>query len=117
MTEDRLKAILERLPKREAKEGRPKPDRKTLKRLYVDQGLSIRDIAAKLALHPHTVHYHLRRYGIETRTAAKRSTLRNYRTETLERGVKEKGLRGYAQELGVHENTLRHYLRGVMTSK
>ena len=41
MTEDRLKAILERLPKREAKEGRPKPDRKTLKRLYVDQGLSM----------------------------------------------------------------------------
>ncbi len=88
-----------------------KPDKKTLERLYIDQSLSIRDIAAKLGLHPHTIHYHLRRYGIETRGNEKRSTLRAYRIETLEKGISEKGLRGYARELGVHENTLRHYLK------
>jgi len=88
-----------------------KADRKTLTRLYVDQGLSLREIARRLGLHPGTIHYHLRRQGIETRAQAKRSRLRAYRLETLERGVREKGLRAYARELGVHENTLRHYLK------
>ena len=88
-----------------------KPDKKTLTRLYVDQNLSLREIAEKLALHPHTVHYHIIRYGIETRPPAKRSGLRKMRLETIEKGVREKGVRGYALELGVHENTLRHYLK------
>ena len=89
------------------------PDKKTLTRLYVDQGLSLRAIAEKLGVHPGTAHYYLKRAGIETRGNAKRSKLRTYRLETLEKGVREKGVRGYAQELGVHENTLRHYLKGV----
>jgi DNA-binding CsgD family transcriptional regulator len=117
MTEDRLKDILDRLPKRKAEEVPLKTDRKTLKRLYVGRGLSIREIASRLGLHPHTVHYHLRRYGIETRTGAKRSALRKVKLETLEEGVKEKGVRGYARELGVHENTLRRYLREVKSPK
>jgi len=86
-------------------------DRKTLKRLYVDQGLSIREVAAKLGLHPHTIHYHLRRYGIETRPPAKRSMFRKMKTETLLREVAEKGVRGYARELGVPEGSLRYYLK------
>ena len=88
-----------------------KPDKKTLTRLYVDQGLSVREIASRLGLHPGTIHYHLRRYEIETRPQAKRSELRKYRLETLEKGIREKGVRGYARELGIHENTLRHYLK------
>ena len=88
-----------------------KPDKKTLTRLYVDQGLSLREIAEKLGLHQTTVHYHLKRYGIEARDNAKRSRLRTYRLETLEKGIREKGVRGYARELGIHENTLRHYLK------
>jgi predicted transcriptional regulator len=87
------------------------PDRKTLKRLYVDQGLSIREVALKLDYHPDTIHYHLRRLGIETRPPAKRSALRKMKTETLLRGVAEKGLRGYARELEVPEGTLRYYLK------
>ena len=34
-----------------------KPDKKTLARLYVDQGLSVREIAGRLALHPDTIHF------------------------------------------------------------
>jgi len=88
-----------------------KPDKKTLTRLYVDQGLSLRAIAEKLGVHPGTAHYYIKRAGIPARDNAKRSKLRGYRLETLEKGVREKGVRGLAQELGVHENTLRHYLK------
>jgi len=88
-----------------------KPDKKTLTRLYVERGLSLREIAERLSLHADTIHYHLRRYGIEARSRAKRSQLRKYRLQTLEKGIKEKGVRGYARELGIHENTLRHYLK------
>jgi DNA-binding CsgD family transcriptional regulator len=94
-----------------------KPDKKTLIRLYVDQGLSIREIASRLGLHADTVHYHLKRYGIGARPQAKRSQLRNYRLGTIEKGIREKGVRGYAKELGIHENTLRHYLRGLKSDK
>lgn len=88
-----------------------KADKKTLTRLYIDQALSLREIAEKLGLHPDTVHYHLKRHGIETRGNAKRSGLRKLRLETIEKGVRDKGVRGYAKELGIHENTLRHYLK------
>jgi len=88
-----------------------KPDKKTLTRLYVDQGLSVREIASRLGLHPGTIHYHLKRYGIKTRSQAKRSELRKYRLDSLEKGIREKGVRGYARELGIHENTLRYYLK------
>jgi len=117
MTEDRLKEVLERIPKRAPKEPRAKPNKRTLKRLYVERGFSIREIANRLKLHPHTIHYHLRRYGIETRPPAKRSALRKIKLETLERNVKKKGVRGYAGELGIHENTLRYYLRGARAPK
>jgi len=88
-----------------------KADKKTLTRLYVDQGLSLREIAERLGLHADTIHYHLRRHEIEIRPQAKRSQLRKYRLGTLEKGIREKGVRGYAKELGIHENTLRHYLK------
>jgi len=90
-----------------------KPDKKTLTRLYVTQGLSLREISERLSLHPDTIHYHLKRYGIEARPQAKRSRLRKFRLNTLEKGIREKGVRGYALELGIHENTLRHYLKGA----
>jgi len=94
-----------------------KPNKKTLTRLYVERGLSLREISERLGLHADTIHYHLKRYGIETRPQAKRSQLRKYRLETLEKGIKEKGVRGYAKELGIHENTLRHYLKGTRGQK
>jgi len=119
MTEDRLKAILERIPKKAPEPERtgPRPDKRTLKRLYLERSLSIREIAAKLGLHPHTIHYHLRRYGIAARPRAKRSELRKIRPETLAKNVTELGVRGYASKLGIHENTLRDYLKRLKTPK
>lgn len=87
------------------------PDRKALKRLYVVQGLSVREIASRLGLHPGTVHYWLKKRGIETRTRAKRSCLGRLKLSTLEAGVKAQGIRGYARVLGIDESTLRHHLR------
>lgn len=94
-----------------------KPDRKTLKRLYEDQGLSLREIGRRLGLTFQTVHYHLEREGILRRSGTKRSRLRGTRLEVLEAGVREKGVRGYAVDLGVHENTLRNYLKKAREAK
>lgn len=93
-----------------------KPDRKTIKRLYVTRGLSLREIAEKLGVHHATVKYYLKKYGIAARPKASRSALRKFKLEALERGIKEKGVRGYARELGIHENTLRYYLKKAKTA-
>jgi transposase-like protein len=95
--------------------GRPKypikPDVNTLKKLYMEQLKSIREVARELSLHPDTVHYWLKKYGIPTRTMAKRSKLLKISTSELKEGVKEKGIRGYAKELGVNASTLSRFLK------
>ena len=84
-----------------------KADKKTVTRLYVDQGLSLREIAERLGVHPGTAHYYLKRHGIEARDNAKRSALRAYRLETLEKGIREKGLRGLYEGLQVVSHRIR----------
>jgi transposase len=105
----------------DAKPGRPKigknPRKVELQRLYAREGKSIREIAAHLGLHPDTIHYWLKKYDIKTRSMAKRSKLRKYKRSTLEKGIKEYSIRGYAKELGVHENTLRNYLKSIKDNK
>jgi len=98
---------------KQQKEHKGSPDKKTLRRLYIERGLSIREVANRLSLHADTVHYWLKKHGIETRDQAKRSRLRKHKLSTLEGGIKKHGVRGYARELGVHENTLRHFLKGA----
>ena len=101
--------------------GRPaigrKPDKKDLVRFYEKELKSIRDIAGQLGLHPDTIHYWLKKYGIKTRSMAKRSKLRKYKRSTLEKGIMEYGIREYAERLGVHENTLRNYLKSLEEGK
>jgi hypothetical protein len=53
----------------------------------------------------------LQEYGIEIRTNKRRSSLKKYKLSELDKGVKAKGIRGYARELGVDESTLRHHLK------
>ncbi len=105
----------------DAKQGRPKickkPSKVELRILYSREGKSIREVAACLGLHPDTIHYWLKKYGIETRSNIKRSELRKYKLFTLEKGIKEYGIRGYAKQLGVHENTLRNYLKSVKEAR
>jgi predicted DNA-binding protein YlxM (UPF0122 family) len=103
----------------EVKRGRPvkanKPSKSELNRLYVKESKSIREIADILNCSKDMVYRSLKEYGINTRTRGlgkkRQSRLSKYKIDTLEEGIKEKGLRGYAKELGVHENTLRHYIK------
>lgn len=101
----------------EVKRGRPPagpaPSKANLVKLYVKEERSVRDVAIALGCSKDAVHRGLRKYGIETRPPAKRSALRKIKLETLERNIKEKGIRGYARELGIHENTLRYYLKKI----
>ena len=87
------------------------PDKKTLKRLYEVQGWTAREVGAFFGLDHRTILYHLRRFEIPVRPRTRRSALSRYKTETLLQGIREKGLRGYAREIGVPEGTLRYYLK------
>lgn len=95
--------------------GRPstgkQPAKEDLVHLYVREGKSIREIAEILGCKKDVVHYWLKKYGIETRTKAKRSKLLKYSLSELKEGIKKKGIRGHARELGIDESTLRHHLQ------
>jgi predicted transcriptional regulator len=97
-----------------AKRGKPpigsKPSKKVLRRLYVKEARSIREIADLKGCTKDMVARALKEYEIEARTNAKRSNLRKYSIERLESGVKRMGIRGLAREMGVDESTLRHHL-------
>lgn len=88
-----------------------KPGRERLDKLYIRESRSIRDIAEILGCKEDAVHHWLKKYGIETRIMAKRSKLLKYDLSELKAGIKEKGIRAYARELGVDESTLRHHTR------
>jgi transposase len=98
-----------------AKRGRPftgrTPSRESLITLYSKEGKSIRDIGEALKCSKDIVARALKTYGIEARANASRSRLRTIELATLEEGVREKGIRGYARELGVTDGTLRHHLK------
>jgi transposase-like protein len=101
----------------EVKRGKPsishKPSKAELKRLYVRESKSIREVAGILGCSKDIVYRCLKEYGIELRPGYNRSKLRKFKLSVLEQGVRDKGVRGYAKELGIHENTLRYYLNGV----
>ena len=84
-----------------------------LKKLYIKESRSIREVAEILGCSKDMVYRTLHEYKIELRPGFNRSKLRKYRLSDIEEGIREKGVRGYAKERGVHENTLRYYLRGV----
>ena len=100
---------------RQVKRGRPStgtmPEKYDLVKLYVQESRSIREIAEMLGCKKDVVHYWLKKYGIETRTMAKRSKLLKYSLSELKEGVKIRGIRGFSRELGVDESTLRHHLQ------
>lgn len=87
-----------------------KPTKTELRRLYISESKSIREVAEILGCSKDMVYRTLKEYRIARRSNACRSKLRKYKLITLEKGIQEKGLRGFAAELGVHKNTLRHYL-------
>lgn len=106
---------IEEVAGQQAKKGRPsigkKPPKNKLIKLYVSESRSIREIATILGCTKDMVYRSLQEYGIETRINKRRSKLKDIKQSTLESGVKMKGIRGYARELGVDESTLRHHLK------
>jgi len=105
---------------RERKRGRPPsgsaPSKNILLRLYTEEEKSIREIAESLNCTKDMVARTLKAHGIAARTNASRSRLRTIKLAILEEGVREKGIRGYARELGVTEGTLRHHLKARKNS-
>lgn len=99
----------------DVKPGRPKisknPNKIELQRLYAKDGKSIRQIAAHLGLHPDTIHYWLKKYGIKTRSKARKSRLLGISLGEIERNLAKLGIRGYARKLGLSEGTIRHHLK------
>lgn len=96
------------------KKGRPfleRPKKRDLKRLYVKEGKSAREISRILGCSKDLIYRALREYGIEVRTSARQSILLKYHLADLKAAVKEKGIRGYARELGVNPSTLLHHLK------
>ena len=99
----------------EVKRGRPPagpaPSKAELVKLYVQEGRSVRDVAALLGCSKDAVHRALAGYGIDARSNARRSQLRTIPLRDLKAAVREKGIYGYAKELGIDEGTLRHHLK------
>ena len=67
--------------------GRPsvgkRPDKKKLKRLYIEESKSIREVAEVLGSSKDMVYRCLKEYGIELRPGFNRSKLRKYKLSVL----------------------------------
>ena len=88
-----------------------KPRKTELRKLYIKESKSIREVAEVLGCSKDMVYRSLEEFGIETRTNKRRSKLKDIKFSTLDMEIKRKGIRGYARELGVDESTLRHHYK------
>ena len=74
--------------------GRPstgiKPGKEELLNLYTQESRSIREMAEILECKKDVVHYWLKKYGIKTRTMAKRSKLLKYSLSGCKRGLRQR---------------------------
>lgn len=97
------------------KTGRPPsgamPTRAVLVRLYVKDGQAIRDVAAAIGCSRDMVHRALKHYGIQARTRAKRSRLRDVNLALILADIKTKGVSATARALNVDRTTLRHHVK------
>lgn len=99
----------------EVKRGRPPagkaPSKADLNKLYVNEGRSIRDVAAALGCSKDMVLRTLRKYNISIRPRVRKSALLEYPLRQLHAGIRDKGLRGFARDLGVSPGTIIHHLQ------
>lgn len=84
-----------------------------LRRLYIDRGLSIREVAAVLGLSEATIRRRLKAAGIPARSMAKRSRLRTLDQARLFADIAELGVDKTAKKWGIFERTLKRYLAGL----
>jgi transposase len=107
---ERYAAILS--GQKNGKTGRPplpRPPAQDLKRLYVREGRSIREIAGMMNMTRDTIRRALREAGIERRSRARRSRLRRVPIETIELTIREHKMKKAAAILGVGLRTLQDY--------
>jgi len=88
-----------------------KPGRTVLRRLYVKETRSIREIANLQVCTKDMIARALKEYGIEARTNASRSQLRAIPLGELETTIRDRGISGTARQLGIAEGTIRHHLK------
>jgi len=105
----------------EVRRGRPstgkKPSKIELKKLYVEESMSIREVAEQLECSKDMVFRYLKEYEIKTREHVKKSKLWKYSIEKLEKEIETKGIRGFARELGINESTLRYHIKKARKKK
>lgn len=98
-----------------AKRGKPafgkRPEKAELKKLYVKESKSIREIAETLGCSKDMVYRALKEYGIERRPHTWGPRLERHDLEFLRETVNKKGYRKGAKELGVDKSTLYRYLK------
>ena len=102
--------------RQEVKRGKPalgeKPSKTELKKLYIKESRSVRDIAGILGCSKDMVYRALKEYGIQRRKQfEKRSALKDYDLLQLLKEIKTKGYKQVAQGLGVHNTTLRRFIK------
>lgn len=99
----------------EPRRGKPsigeKPSKIVLKKLYIKESKSIRDIADILGCSKDMVYRALKEYDIERRPHTWKPRLLQYDLGFIRGTVKKKGYRKGAQELGVDKATLYRYLK------
>ena len=88
-----------------------KPNKTYLKKLYINESKSIRQIAKVMGCSKDMVYRSLHEYEIQIRPNKRRSSLEKYDISLLEKEIKVKGIRGLARELRIDESTLRHHMR------
>jgi len=98
----------------DVKRGRPakgkKPTKSDLKKFYIKESNSIREIATILGCSKDMVYRALKEYGIERKSNKKRSKLRHLDISTIRKKVDNSGITKAAQELGVDIRTLKKYI-------
>jgi predicted DNA-binding protein YlxM (UPF0122 family) len=108
-----IRTLYKKAMYRKVGRGRPskgaKPEKEEFIMLYIKESRSIREIADMLGYKKDVVHYWLKKYGIPTRTMAKRSKLIKYSLSELIDGVKKRGKMITAQGGKKHEKVVNFF--------
>jgi transcriptional regulator with PAS, ATPase and Fis domain len=96
------------------KRGRPsskKPSKAELRRLYVRESKSIREVAEILGCSKDMIYRCLKEYGIERRARVPKSSLAQYEIQHLREMVGREGYNQTAEKLGVGRAALWMYIK------
>jgi predicted DNA-binding protein (UPF0251 family) len=90
--------------------AKPRPARADLRRLYVEEGRALREVAAALGVSKDLVARALKEYGLKRRAGVKRSRLRLQDLADIRGKIETLGYARAAAALGVDVSTLRRFM-------